>query len=511
MSKLASTLSDISQFVTFTVNNESFGVLIQIVEEIIILPEKVTPVPRAPTYFSGMINLRGEIISVIDLRQRFQLPPVEPTNMTRILVVSITGIKVGMIVDAVIRVFPIAKNEVRLPPAILNHSESKYIFGSVQQEETVLLLLDTDELIPPEELHFQQQLQEEQEAGEVVANTTSREMIPHEQERILIGFKLGEEHFSLDITHVEEIIELPQITPVPEMSNLIDGIFYQRDQALPILGLGRRFHMPQAKFTEDTAVLIVREQDLFLGFIVDQITEVFHILPDDMLALPANISGKSAEQFEGIVKVNFSEAETTVVMALNLQNILTEEEQEHLLTLQEELNEIEDHALGEENTSETISLLKFRVNDEIFALRVLEINEITTMQKMVAVPKAPRFVNGVINLRGDIITIIGMAKLFGSDVAPITEKSRIIVVQIGEQKAGFQVDQIIGIDHFSYALFEAPSGILKGQYNLFIEGIGREPNTDEVIILIDTQETLTQSEMYDGEWTPPLLEAPTEE
>ena len=102
MSKLASTLSDISQFVTFTVNNESFGVLIQIVEEIIILPEKVTPVPRAPTYFSGMINLRGEIISVIDLRQRFQLPPVEPTNMTRILVVSITGIKVGMIVDAVI-------------------------------------------------------------------------------------------------------------------------------------------------------------------------------------------------------------------------------------------------------------------------------------------------------------------------------------------------------------------------------------------------------------------------
>jgi len=457
-----------------------------------------------------MINRRGDIISVIDLRQRFLLPPVEPTNMIRILVVSITGIKVGMIVDAVIRVFPIAKKDVRLPPAILNHSESNYIFGYVQQGETDLLLFDTDELIPPEELHFQQQLQEEQDSGESTT-TTSREMIPHEQERILIGFKLGEEHFSLDITHVEEIIELPKITPVPEMNNLIDGIFYQRDQALPILRLGRRFHMPQAEFTEDTTVLIVREQDLSLGFIVDQITEVFHILPDDMLALPANISGASAEQFEGIVKVNFSEAETTVVMALNLQNILTEEEQEHLLTLQEELNELEDHALGEESTSETISLLKFRVNDEIFALRVLEINEITTMQKMVAVPKAPRFVNGVINLRGDIITIIGMAKLFDSDVAPITEKSRIIVAQVGEKKVGFQVDQIIGIDHFSYDLFEAPSGILKGQYNLFIEGIGREPDKDEVIILIDTHETLTQSEMYDGEWTPPLLEAHTEE
>ena len=57
MSKLASSLSDISQFVTFTVNHESFGVLIHIVEEIIILPEKITPVPRAPSYFSGMIHV----------------------------------------------------------------------------------------------------------------------------------------------------------------------------------------------------------------------------------------------------------------------------------------------------------------------------------------------------------------------------------------------------------------------------------------------------------------------
>lgn len=64
------------------------------------------------------------------------------------------------------------------------------------------------------------------------------------------------------------------------------------------------------------------------------------------------------------------------------------------------------------------------------------------------------------------------------------------------------------ISHVPYTLFEKPSGLVKGQYNLFVEGIGREPKNDDVIILIDIEETLRQSELYDGDWEPALLEAP---
>ena len=126
--------SEISKFVTFSLENEVFGVLIHAVEEIITFPEKITPVPKAPHYFSGMINLRGEVISVIDLKRRLDMPSREHAETTRILIVSIAGVKIGMIVDFVSRVLPISKKDVRPPPAIVHESAAKYIFGSVKQD-----------------------------------------------------------------------------------------------------------------------------------------------------------------------------------------------------------------------------------------------------------------------------------------------------------------------------------------------------------------------------------------
>ncbi|MBF0236999.1 MAG: chemotaxis protein CheW [SAR324 cluster bacterium] len=495
--------SDISQFVTFMVNQEIFGVLIHAVEEIITLPDKITPVPRAPYYFSGMINLRGEVISVIDLRNRFHMPAAVPTNMTRILIVSVNGVKVGMIVDAVTRVLPINSKDVRPPPAIVSRSESSYIFGSVRQNEGVLLLIDTDLLIDPAELVLHNHIPKDDKktnlAHPLQVSKTYRE-------RILIGFRLNQDYYALDINYVEEIIEMPKITLVPEMADKIEGIFYQRDQALPILRLGRRFLLPDIAYTEDTSVLIVNDDRLMMGLIVDQITEVFHVLENDIVPPPPNISGRSAEQLDGIIKIKRND-HTEVIMALNLPSLLTEDEQAHLQQLRDELNDIEDETSEEETHSEIISILKFKVGEETFAVRVLEINEITTIQKMVRVPKAPPFVKGVINLRGDVITIIEMATFFGNQPLPVSEKTRIIIIEVNDQKAGFQVDQILGIDHVPYHLFEKPVGINR-QYNEFVEGIGRTSEKGEIVILIDTPETLSQAEFYDGDIEPALLESP---
>lgn len=498
--------STVSQFVTFALEQEVFGVLIHAVEEIIILPEKITPVPKTPSYFSGMINLRGEVISVINLRERLALPDQAATTSTRILIVSISGIKIGMIVDTVLRVISVQSKEVRPPPAIIQQAQSKYIFGSIQQDDdTVLLLLDSDELINKEELSFYEQHQDEKNesgaAGQLETSNKGRE-------RILIGFKLGHETYALDIDYVEEIIEVPKITKVPEMDHLVEGIFHQRSQALPILHLGQRFKV-SSEITEESSVLIINEGGLVMGYIVDQITEVVRVTESEIIPPPVNISGRSAEQLEGIIKLQYKD-HSVVVMALNISKILNDEEHEQLIELNEELNDHLSEDGSEDEHSEIISILKFIVGDEIFGIRVPDIDEICTMMKMVQVPKTPPFVNGVVNLRGDVITIIDLAKVFGNPPQAVADSTRLIIVEIDEQKAGFQVDEIIGIDHLPYYLFENPSGLLKGQYNLFLEGIGREPSKDEVIILLNVQEILIQSEMYDGEWGFRLLEGPEE-
>ncbi|MBF0288074.1 MAG: chemotaxis protein CheW [SAR324 cluster bacterium] len=495
--------SDVSQFVTFTLDKEIFGVLIHAVEEIITLPDKVTPVPKAPSYFSGMINLRGEVISVIDLKKRLSLPSSDHSDSTRIMIVSIADAKVGMIVDSVSRVLPIAANHVLPPPAIMHQSNASYIFGSVQQADSVLLLLDTDQLIRVNELAIYSQIVD----NENLPATRELQASAAVKERILIGFKLGFQNYALDIKYIEEIIELPKITPVPEMSHLIEGIFHQRNQALPILYLGNQFRLPPSEITEETTVLIINDSGLVMGYIVDQITEVFRAYDNEIIPPPPNVSGRSAEQLEGILKVKQNDT-TEVVMALNVEKILSDEEHEYLIQLNEGLNDGQDDPADHQSSSEVISILKFHVGEEIFAIRVPDIDEITIMQKMVPVPKAPPFVNGVINLRGDVITIIDLAKVFGNTAQSAAETTRIVIVSMEEQKAGFQVDRVIGIEHVPLSLFEKPSGLIRGQYNLFVEGIGRTPDKDEVIILMDIGEILIQSETYDGEWGNHLLGEP---
>ena len=247
-----------------------------------------------------------------------------------------------------------------------------------------------------------------------------------------------------------------------------------------------------------------------MGYIVDAITKVFQTFDHQIMPPPANISGRSAEQLEGIVKVNQKD-NVEVVMVLHVEKILDEQEHERLLELNEVLNDMTGDDRSEVTASETISLLKFHVGGEIFAIRVLEINEITVMRKMVQVPKSPPFVNGVINLRGDVITVIDLAKVFGNPPEPVTELTRIVIVEVDGQKSGFQVDHIIGIEHLRSALFEKPPGLVQGPYNLFVEGIGREPDKDEIIILMDLHQTLTHAEMYDGQWGNLLLAGPEEE
>ncbi len=490
--------SEISKFVTFTLENQIFGVLIHAVEEIITFPEKITPVPKVPHYFSGMINLRGEVISVIDLKRRLDMPSSEQTEKTRILIVSISSVKIGMIVDSVLRVLPISKKEVRPPPAIVHESAAKYIFGSVNQDESVLLLLDTDELIDEKELSmYHHKPAETSDSGALQATQISKE-------RVLIGFKLRNENYAMDINYIEEIIEVPKITKVPEMEAIIAGIFHQRERVLPILHLGHRFRVPPSGETERASVLIVSEGGLVMGYIVDAVTEIFQTFEHQIMPPPANISGRSAEQLEGIVKVNQKD-NVEVVMVLHVEKILDEQEHERLLELNEVLNEMTEDSMSEVTDSEMISILKFHVGGEIFAIRVLEIREITVMQKMMQVPKSPPFVNGVINLRGDVITVIDLANVFGNPSESVIELTRIVIVEVDGQKLGFQVDHIIGIEHMRSSLFEKPPSLVQGQYNLFVEGIGREPDKEGIIILMDLHQILRYAEMYDGEWGNLLL------
>lgn len=139
------------QLVSFNIGSEEFGVDILKVQEINRMVE-ITKVPQAPSYVEGVINLRGKVIPIIDLRKRFNLELKEQDKNTRIVVVDIVGSIMGMIVDSVSEVLRLPANTVEPPPDLVTGINSEYINGVAKLEDRLLIFLDLSKVVDMEAL-----------------------------------------------------------------------------------------------------------------------------------------------------------------------------------------------------------------------------------------------------------------------------------------------------------------------------------------------------------------------
>lgn len=134
------------QLVSFNIGSEEFGVDILKVQEINRMVE-ITKVPQAPHYVEGVINLRGKVIPIIDLRKRFSLELKEADKNTRIVVVDIGGNILGMIVDSVSEVLRLPANTIEPPPDLVTGINAEYINGVAKLEDRLLIFLDLSKVV----------------------------------------------------------------------------------------------------------------------------------------------------------------------------------------------------------------------------------------------------------------------------------------------------------------------------------------------------------------------------
>lgn len=139
------------QLVIFQLGREEFAVEVTQVREIIRMQD-ITRMPKAPSFVEGIINLRGQIIAVLDLAQRLNLEAADRGSETRIIVVEAGDVKVGMIVDSVSEVMRISEEEVEPSPALAADVEAVYLKGVVKQDNRLIILLDLTRILATEEM-----------------------------------------------------------------------------------------------------------------------------------------------------------------------------------------------------------------------------------------------------------------------------------------------------------------------------------------------------------------------
>lgn len=143
--------SDVMQIGTFRLGQQLFGIDLLKMREII-RPVEITRIPQAEDFVEGVINLRGAVIPVINMRKRFKMPPLPNNKETRIINIEIEDLVVGFLVDAIGQVYRLPINSIEPSPAVMASVNTEYIKGIANTEEFMLVILDTEQLISIETL-----------------------------------------------------------------------------------------------------------------------------------------------------------------------------------------------------------------------------------------------------------------------------------------------------------------------------------------------------------------------
>ena len=141
---------EVLQWVTFKLDSETYGINVMQVQEVLRYSE-IAPVPGAPTYVLGIINLRGNVVTVIDTRQRFGLKPADITDNTRIVIIEAEKQVIGILVDSVAEVVYLKASEIDDAPNVGNDDSARFIQGVSNREGELLILVDLNQLLSDDE------------------------------------------------------------------------------------------------------------------------------------------------------------------------------------------------------------------------------------------------------------------------------------------------------------------------------------------------------------------------
>ncbi|MEW6218158.1 MAG: chemotaxis protein CheW [Thermodesulfobacteriota bacterium] len=480
-----------SQLVCFRLAEEEFGVDITQVREIVRLPA-ITHIPLTPDYVRGVANLRGAVLPVIDCRRRFGLPVMPATERTRVLVLDVSGMIAGMVVDGVSEVMRVPQGAVDPPPpATQGGITGDFLAGVIKLDTGRRLVL----LIRPEEVLAV-------EAGTAEGTASRPAALAHGSgrpaaatakvaERQLVSFAVADEEYAFDIGVVKEILRHGEITALPGAPPAVRGLVTVREQLLPILDLRILLGLAPADGDEQR-ILVVEGDGPSMGLMVDRVKEVLRVPLDEIQAVD-DLAMRTSE-LDAVARLDDGRRLILILDVNRLAGI------EAVGELMEDTAPAAGETAGPTRGADLSEeqLVTFVVGGEEYGIRITQIREINRLGQVTRLPKAPAFLAGVTNLRGQVIPLIDLRTWFDLADRSVSDRTRIIIVDLDGQRTGFIVDQVNEVLRIPGAQIEATPALLETRVDreqrAFITGIGKLDAGKRMVLILDVSRMLTAGE-----------------
>jgi len=474
------------QLVSFHLGDDEFGADIRNVKEIVRVPE-ITRVPNAPDYIEGACNLRGDVLPVIDGRARFNMAKKERDENSRVLVIDANGKATGIIVDRVSEVIRVSATDIEEPPRIVKHADADYLNGIVKLDNgnRLIMLLDIVNAVNGDSGAGTQIKEMDAKVGPLLrtGDGTASDASGDEQ---LVSFLLGKEEYAIGIMQVKEIIRVPDIMKVPNCEDYVDGVVSIRNHLLPIINLRSYFGMEPKGITDHTRIVVADMGGFSAGFIVDKVSEVLRV-PSGTIQPPPKFSGRNGE-LRGVAKL---ENGKRLIMLLEPSKVISADAYKMISGLEGERQESDGVKSIERQLMDEEQLVAFKIGDEEYGIKIREVQEINRMTEITKVPRAPHYIDGIVNLRGNIIPVLNLRKFFGLSDKEMTDATRIIIVDFAGAKTGIMVDSVSEVLRFEKALIEPPPDILtNGIDSGYVEGVGKLEDGKRMVLILRLNQIL---------------------
>jgi purine-binding chemotaxis protein CheW len=473
----------------FQLAGESFALQLAAIAEITRLTE-LSHMPLVPPSLLGLANLRGIVLPVISLRALLQLPGIAANEQTRVVVLG-GAAAVGFVVDRVDRLMALAADQLDQDDAGAGTIDPALLDGVIKGAEgrSTIKLLNPSRLLSGQFTRLGVSGTRTADRSPAAVGGSAAKQI--QALTSLLSFRIGEQEYALPLDRVREIIPVPDhISVLPRPETAVLGAITLRDSLLPLVSLRVLLGMAVNDSGSRGKVVVVSLGDGAVGVVVDATREILRVDPNIIEPAPALLTRGDGDA--EIVSICRLEDGKRLVALLSPDRLFRSELVRRILA--EQAGAGETKSQSEANAMADEQFIIFRMGDQDYGIPIAAVSEIARPPDHITrLPKAPAFVDGVMNLRGNVVPIIDLRRRFDLRITEHAASQRILMVAIGTVIAGFLVDSVSEIMKVQIDAIQPAPELSPDQMRLISRVINLEAS-GRMVLLLDPVQLLDQVE-----------------
>jgi purine-binding chemotaxis protein CheW len=469
----------------FQLGGAAFAFRLSEVAEIIRAPV-LTRMPLVPPSLLGLANLRGVVLPVVSLRRLLRLPDAPPDDAARVIVLR-GEVPVGFMVD---RVDHLA--------AIRAGADD----GDVDADGAVTIAAggSTGKLLDPQRLLSGPFGRLGLSGVRTASPATAAARAPAAQNAAaaqalvsLLGFDVGRQEYALPLHSVREIVPLPDhIAEVAHSETAVLGVMTLRERLLPLVSLRTLLGFPPGERRDQRGkVVVLSLGGGVVGVVVDATREILRVGADAIDAAPALLTRGDGDA--EIVSICRLDQGRRLVALLSPERLFRADVVRRILAEQggvsgDAMTQTEANSMADEQ------FIVFRLGGQDYGMPIAAVSEVVRPPEHITrLPKAPAFIDGVMNLRGAVVPVVDLGRRLDVAAAEQAGARRILVVAIGGARAGFVVDSVSGIVKASMDAIRPAPDLSAAQMRLISRVVNFE-SQHRMILLVEPANLLDQLE-----------------